>query len=162
MSMFGASEDETNQANPAENKHTTSPSPSYAHAEGGGSPSKRSFSMRPEFHDALHCEHPDCSVSFYLGGRHHCRACGKTLCSSHGSLQVLLPSFGYSTETAETICEECYERYSPDEIKNAAATFIASVYRRHRVQQRILFLAERTAGGLVVPVAPGADDSDNN
>jgi len=31
----------------------------------------------------LSCEANGCSATFYLYGRHHCRACGKSICSNH-------------------------------------------------------------------------------
>merc|ERR1712203_598752 len=37
------------------------------------------------FHRKSACEEPGCRRVFFLGGRHHCRACGRSVCSLHFS-----------------------------------------------------------------------------
>ena len=38
---------------------------------------------RMSWHYKRRCEAPHCGTAFYLGGRHHCRLCGNSVCSTH-------------------------------------------------------------------------------
>ena len=51
-------------------------------------------------------------------GRHHCKACGKSLCTEHCSRSRILPEFQYTTH--ERVCDECFEMYGGED-SNALA-----------------------------------------
>lgn len=54
--------------------------------------------------DAVRCCR--CQAAFTLTRRrHHCRACGKVVCSSCSGRRVALPAIGYETPTR--VCDEC-------------------------------------------------------
>lgn len=59
----------------------------------------------PPFQEAARCD--VCKSSFNtFRRRHHCRCCGRTLCSEHSSDQMALPQFGI--HTAVRVCANCF------------------------------------------------------
>jgi len=52
-----------------------------------------------------------CRENFtFLKRRHHCRACGRSLCAAHSSRSTSLPEFGYLSNVR--VCDTCYSRSS--------------------------------------------------
>jgi len=73
------------------------------HVERGSFPvSPRSTSQKYDFtsssnvfceaepHGSWECEISACFTSFYIGGAHHCRICGRTICDDHHQSQVAI------------------------------------------------------------------------
>ncbi|XP_078154948.1 ankyrin repeat family protein isoform X1 [Carex rostrata] len=63
----------------------------------------------PPFQEASRCDVCNCSFTTFRR-RHHCRCCGKTLCSDHSSYQMPLPQFGLHTNVR--VCYECFNKTS--------------------------------------------------
>ncbi|KAJ3673210.1 hypothetical protein LUZ60_006584 [Juncus effusus] len=63
----------------------------------------------PPFQEAPRCVVCSCSFTTFRR-RHHCRCCGKTLCSEHSSYQMTLPQFGINTNVR--VCYECFNKSS--------------------------------------------------
>ncbi|KAJ4756194.1 hypothetical protein LUZ62_042033 [Rhynchospora pubera] len=63
----------------------------------------------PPFQEASRCDVCHCSFTTFRR-RHHCRCCGKTLCSEHSSYQMTLPQFGIHTNVR--VCYECFNKAS--------------------------------------------------
>lgn len=63
----------------------------------------------PVFQEAPRCDVCNCSFNTFRR-RHHCRACGKTLCHDHSSNQMALPQFGIYTNVR--VCNECFNNSS--------------------------------------------------
>ena len=55
---------------------------------GGETARGRSSTKGVKFSYAPACEHPGCSTSFFISGRHHCRKCGISICSVHSCQDV--------------------------------------------------------------------------
>uniref|UniRef100_A0A7N0T0S5 FYVE-type domain-containing protein n=1 Tax=Kalanchoe fedtschenkoi TaxID=63787 RepID=A0A7N0T0S5_KALFE len=59
----------------------------------------------PPFQEAARCDVCNCSFNTFKR-RHHCRCCGRTLCSEHSSQQMALPQFGIYSSVR--VCADCY------------------------------------------------------
>lgn len=57
------------------------------------------------FQEAPRCDVCKCSFTTFRR-RHHCRSCGRTLCSEHSSNQMALPQFGIHSNVR--VCEDCF------------------------------------------------------
>ncbi|PKA52298.1 1-phosphatidylinositol-3-phosphate 5-kinase [Apostasia shenzhenica] len=63
----------------------------------------------PAFQEASRCD--VCKSSFNaFRRRHHCRCCGRTLCSEHSSKQMVLPHFGIYSNVR--VCDDCFNNPS--------------------------------------------------
>uniref|UniRef100_A0A6N2MPT5 FYVE-type domain-containing protein n=1 Tax=Salix viminalis TaxID=40686 RepID=A0A6N2MPT5_SALVM len=58
----------------------------------------------PPFQEAPRCD--VCKCSFNTSVRHHCRCCGRTLCSEHSSNYMVLPQFGILSNVR--VCADCF------------------------------------------------------
>ncbi|XP_047329557.1 zinc finger FYVE domain-containing protein 16 [Impatiens glandulifera] len=63
----------------------------------------------PPFQEASRCDVCKCSFTAFRR-RHHCRCCGRTLCSEHSSDQMVLPQFGINTLVR--VCSDCFNNAS--------------------------------------------------
>ncbi|XP_020701947.1 vacuolar protein sorting-associated protein 27 [Dendrobium catenatum] len=63
----------------------------------------------PVFQEAPRCDVCKCSFTTFRR-RHHCRCCGRTLCSEHSSNQMALPQFGIYSNVR--VCEDCFNNPS--------------------------------------------------
>lgn len=61
------------------------------------------------FQEAPRCDVCNCSFTTFRR-RHHCRSCGRTLCSDHSSDQMALPQFGIYTNVR--VCNDCFNNSS--------------------------------------------------
>eukprot|EP00252_Welwitschia_mirabilis_P019603 TRINITY_DN4581_c0_g1_i1.p1 TRINITY_DN4581_c0_g1~~TRINITY_DN4581_c0_g1_i1.p1 ORF type:complete len:309 (+),score=55.84 TRINITY_DN4581_c0_g1_i1:225-1151(+) len=59
----------------------------------------------PPFQMGMRCEVCNCTFNAFRR-RHHCRCCGRTLCSEHSSKQIPLPQF--SIYHAVRVCDDCF------------------------------------------------------
>lgn len=59
----------------------------------------------PPFQEAARCVVCSCSFNTFRR-RHHCRCCGRTLCSEHSSDQMALPQFGIYSNVR--VCADCF------------------------------------------------------
>ncbi|EFJ28022.1 hypothetical protein SELMODRAFT_227998 [Selaginella moellendorffii] len=59
----------------------------------------------PAFEEAAHCAICGCGFGTFKR-RHHCRACGRTLCNEHSSNQMALPQFGLHGPVR--VCKDCF------------------------------------------------------
>ncbi|MED6193500.1 hypothetical protein PIB30_020115 [Stylosanthes scabra] len=59
----------------------------------------------PSFQEAARCVVCNCSFNTFRR-RHHCRSCGRTLCSEHSSNQMALPQFGIYSSVR--VCADCF------------------------------------------------------
>ncbi|GFP91960.1 putative ankyrin repeat protein pa3287 [Phtheirospermum japonicum] len=73
----------------------------------------------PPFQEAPRCDVCKCSFSTFRR-RHHCRCCGRTLCSEHSSDQMALPQFGIHSNVR--VCADCFNDGSRLKKDSAAAT----------------------------------------
>lgn len=73
----------------------------------GGIDSKELKAKPPAFKNHPKCMHPTCNVSFESSRKrqHHCRNCGATICSEHGSQFFTLLHLGFSH--AVRVCVQC-------------------------------------------------------
>eukprot|EP00249_Psilotum_nudum_P013846 c24545_g1_i2 orf=586-1470(-) len=60
----------------------------------------------PPFQESSNCAICFCTFSAFKR-RHHCRCCGRSLCSEHSSCYMELPQFGINTEVR--VCLDCFE-----------------------------------------------------
>ncbi|XP_020574294.1 26S proteasome non-ATPase regulatory subunit 10 [Phalaenopsis equestris] len=63
----------------------------------------------PVFQEAPRCDVCNCGFTTFRR-RHHCRCCGRTLCSEHSSNQMALPQFGILSNVR--VCEDCFNNRS--------------------------------------------------
>ncbi|KAG2717754.1 hypothetical protein I3760_03G190900 [Carya illinoinensis] len=63
----------------------------------------------PPFQEAERCDVCKCSFNTFRR-RHHCRSCGRTLCSEHSSNQMALPQFGIHSFVR--VCTDCFNHSS--------------------------------------------------
>ncbi|KAK8930971.1 hypothetical protein KSP39_PZI016830 [Platanthera zijinensis] len=63
----------------------------------------------PEFQEAPRCDVCNCSFTTFRR-RHHCRCCGRTLCSEHSSNHMALPQFGLYSNVR--VCDDCFNNPS--------------------------------------------------
>ncbi|KAL3520417.1 hypothetical protein ACH5RR_018566 [Cinchona calisaya] len=59
----------------------------------------------PPFQESSRCDVCYCSFTTFRR-RHHCRCCGRTLCTEHSSLQMALPQFGLHSPVR--VCADCF------------------------------------------------------
>ncbi|WVZ10034.1 hypothetical protein V8G54_014564, partial [Vigna mungo] len=59
----------------------------------------------PQFQEAARCVVCNCGFNTFRR-RHHCRSCGRTLCSEHSSNQMALPQFGIYSNVR--VCADCF------------------------------------------------------
>ncbi|XP_020227213.1 vacuolar protein sorting-associated protein 27 isoform X1 [Cajanus cajan] len=59
----------------------------------------------PPFQEAARCVVCNCGFNTFRR-RHHCRSCGRTLCSEHSSNQMALPQFGIYSNVR--VCTDCF------------------------------------------------------
>lgn len=58
----------------------------------------------PPYEEVSHCRVCNCTFTTFKR-RHHCRACGRSLCNEHSSNQKALPQFGIYTPVR--VCDDC-------------------------------------------------------
>ncbi|XP_072973566.1 uncharacterized protein [Typha angustifolia] len=63
----------------------------------------------PIFQEASRCDVCHCSFTTFRR-RHHCRCCGRTLCSEHSSYHMALPQYGIYSNVR--VCYECFNNPS--------------------------------------------------
>jgi hypothetical protein len=75
---------------------------------------------RPKFANKDHCFFCPKGKKFksqafgqIILGRHHCKACGKSVCHDHGSRMRKLPEFEYTEP--ERVCSVCFEKYGGED-----------------------------------------------
>ncbi|CAN6469976.1 unnamed protein product [Victoria cruziana] len=66
----------------------------------------------PRFQEASRCHVCQCSFNTFRR-RHHCRCCGRTLCSEHSSNQMELPQFGINYNVR--VCHDCFNNSTGSE-----------------------------------------------
>ncbi|KAL2338843.1 hypothetical protein Fmac_013289 [Flemingia macrophylla] len=64
-----------------------------------------SIAEPPPFQEAARCVVCNCGFNTFRR-RHHCRSCGRTLCSEHSSNQMALPQFGIYSNVR--VCADCF------------------------------------------------------
>ncbi|XP_024402157.1 uncharacterized protein [Physcomitrium patens] len=64
----------------------------------------------PPYEEVSHCRVCNCQFTM-LKRRHHCRACGRSLCKEHSSNQKALPQFGIYTPVR--VCDDCLKPPKP-------------------------------------------------
>ncbi|KAH8953876.1 hypothetical protein BDL97_08G050300 [Sphagnum fallax] len=67
----------------------------------------------PPYQEAAQCSVCNCNFTTFKR-RHHCRCCGRSLCSDHSTNQKALPQFGIYSPVR--VCDNCYNP-TPPQIK---------------------------------------------
>lgn len=79
----------------------------------------------PPFQEAARCVVCSCSFNTFRR-RHHCRSCGRTLCSEHSSDQMALPQFGIYSNVR--VCADCFNNSrSGKDVPQASSDEVNSV-----------------------------------
>ncbi|XP_045813277.1 vacuolar protein sorting-associated protein 27 isoform X1 [Trifolium pratense] len=78
----------------------------------------------PPFQEAARCVVCSCSFNTFRR-RHHCRSCGRTLCSEHSSDQMALPQFGIYSNVR--VCADCFNNRSGKGVPQASSDGVHSV-----------------------------------
>ncbi|MED6147910.1 hypothetical protein PIB30_048356 [Stylosanthes scabra] len=79
----------------------------------------------PSFQEAARCVVCNCSFNTFRR-RHHCRSCGRTLCSEHSSNQMALPQFGIYSSVR--VCADCFNNSSSGNgVRQASSDGVSSI-----------------------------------
>lgn len=89
-----------------ETTETDTAAPVFSTSSPATTPAFVEVPLPAPFNKKRYCE--VCRTIFVAGKnpRHHCRNCGKSVCSAHGCMTAACPAF--PGETAKRVCDNCY------------------------------------------------------